>query len=110
MTFDEYQKQANDTRTYPEYGQSTIGAIAYCALGLAGEAGETANKVKKLLRDGDTAERRVQIIEEIGDTLWYCATLAEELGYSFDYIAGGNIAKLVARKYKGTIHGDGDHR
>jgi NTP pyrophosphatase (non-canonical NTP hydrolase) len=110
MTFNDYQKDAKSTRAYPEYGQATIGAIAYCALGLAGEAGEVANKVKKLLRDGDTPELRIKILDEMGDVLWYAAILADELGTDLNVIALDNLKKLRDRKRNATIRGEGDAR
>jgi NTP pyrophosphatase (non-canonical NTP hydrolase) len=110
MDFNTYQKLAKETRVYPEYGQGTIGAIAYCALGLAGEAGEVANKVKKLMRDGDTIERRAKICEEIGDCLWYAAMLLDEFGVSMECVPIENIQKLQNRKNDGKVKGEGDAR
>lgn len=106
MNFTAYQKLAKETRAYPEYGKATIGAIAYCALGLAGEGGEVANKVKKLIRDGDTQERRNQICDEIGDVLWYAAILADEMKMDLGDIAVNNLKKLDDRKRNNTIRGD----
>ena len=84
--------------------------ITYPALGLAGEAGEVADKVK-IIRDGrDDAEYRHQIAKEIGDVLWYCATLADDLGYSLQQIAEMNVYKLQCRKAMGKMQGDGDNR
>ena|SRR5215831_456057 len=110
MNFAAYQKLAKETRAYPEYGQSTMGAIGYCALGLAGEAGEVANKVKKLLRDGDTPELRMKILDEIGDTLWYAAMLTDELKGDFSLVASANLKKLDDRKRNNRIRGEGDDR
>lgn len=110
MKFDDYQRAAKATRAYPEYGQGTIGTIAYCALGLAGEGGEVANKVKKLIRDGDTIDLRQKICEEIGDVLWYAAILADEMGVDFSRIAEDNLVKLDNRKRNATIRGEGDAR
>ena len=110
LKFDEYQYLAKKTRAYPEYGQATIGAIAYCALGLAGEAGEVANKIKKLLRDGDTPELRIKIQDEIGDVLWYAAILCDELHVDFSTVANNNLRKLDDRKRNATIKGEGDDR
>ena len=61
-------------------------AIIYPTLGLTGEAGEVANKVKKIIRDGTNKnnENLVQEISaEIGDCLWYIAVLADDLALSF---------------------------
>jgi len=87
-----------------------MGAIGYCALGLAGEAGEVANKVKKLLRDGDTPELRMKILDEIGDTLWYAAMLTDELKGDFSLVASANLKKLDDRKRNNRIRGEGDDR
>jgi NTP pyrophosphatase (non-canonical NTP hydrolase) len=108
MRFDEYQKAAMETVVYPD----EIG-LAYTALGLAGEAGEIANKVKKVYRDSggvlDTG-RRAAIADEMGDALWYLAALATELGVSLDKVADDNIAKLAQRAEAGVLQGDGDNR
>jgi NTP pyrophosphatase (non-canonical NTP hydrolase) len=85
--------------------------IMYPALGLAGEAGEVADKVKKIYRDGrDDARFKGDIAREIGDVLWYCSALADDLGFSLQQIAEMNIYKLSCRMNKGTIVGDGDDR
>ena len=105
-----YQMQARKFAVYPERAKMT-----YPALGLAGEAGEVADKVKRIHR-GDYADGRddsrfkAEIAKEIGDVLWYCANLAEHLGYTLQQIAEMNIYKLQCRKTKGTIIGDGDNR
>lgn len=101
-----YQRQAKETAIYPENAK-----IVYPALGLAGEAGEVADKVKKTIRDGrNDAEYYHQIAKELGDVLWYCAVLADDLGYSLQQIAEMNVYKLQVRKAMGTIGGDGDDR
>ena len=106
MDMNEYQKNAVTTAVYPAQHK-----ILYPALGLAGEAGEVANKVKKIMRDGTgklPADWREQLASEIGDVLWYCAALSEDLGYTLGRIAKENEVKLASRKKKGTIHGSGD--
>jgi len=82
-------------------------------LGMAGEAGEVANKVKKLIRDGPENRPetwREDIASEIGDVLWYCAALASDLNLSLGMIAAQNLIKLDKRKDKGTLGGSGDTR
>jgi NTP pyrophosphatase (non-canonical NTP hydrolase) len=77
-------------------------------LGLVGEAGEFANKVKKITRDGDY--NHFALMRELGDILWYIAMAADELGISLETIAWDNIEKLTERKIRGTLHGEGDNR
>ena len=105
---DMYQKVALTTAIYPREQ-----AIIYPTLGLTGEAGEVANKVKKIIRDGSDKnnEELVQTISaEIGDCLWYIAVLASDIGVKLSDIASDNLIKLEKRKEKGTIHGSGDDR
>ena len=105
-TLNNYQMQARKFAIYPEDMQ-----IMYPALGLAGEAGEVADKVKKIYRDGrDDARFHADIVKEIGDVLWYCATLADDLGFDLQQVAEMNIYKLQCRRVKGALTGDGDDR
>lgn len=109
MTLNGYQAAAKETAQYPVIGQG----ITYPALGLAGEAGEVADKVKKIFRDkgGVVSDRdRIEIAKEIGDVLWYCAAMAEEIGISLQDICSMNIAKLADRKERGVMGGEGDNR
>ena len=108
-SFREYQKQAAVTAEYPNRGDN----IYYTTLGLCGEAGEFADKVKKIMRDHGgviTDEMRLALKKELGDVLWYVSTCCDELGYTMEEVASGNIAKLAARKAQNTIHGSGDDR
>lgn len=86
----------------------------YPALGLAGEAGEVVEKIKKLMRDTDakilTADQRHEIAKELGDVLWYVANLAADLEYSFNKIAEMNLNKLRSRKDRDVLKGSGDNR
>ena len=110
FTFDEYQKLTSTTAVYPKEIQL---ALSYLALGLTGEAGEVANKVKKIIRDHNgkvSSEIREKIIDEIGDVLWYAAQLAEILEAGLSEIAGKNIEKLLSRKDRNKISGSGDNR
>ena len=105
---DMYQKVAKSTAIYPREQ-----AIIYPTLGLTGEAGEVANKVKKIIRDGSNKDNDNLVSEikaEIGDCLWYIAVLADDFNIKLSDIASANIEKLANRKKKGTIHGSGDTR
>lgn len=88
-------------------------AIVYPALGLNGEAGEVAEKVKKVLRDNGgvfTDEAKEEIAKELGDCLWYICALADDMGYTLNDIAQMNVDKLTSRKNRDMIHGNGDNR
>jgi len=105
---DMYQKVALTTAIYPREQ-----AIIYPTLGLTGEAGEVANKVKKIIRDGSNKNDDSMVSEiksEIGDCLWYIAVLADDIGCKLSDIANTNLIKLANRKEKGTIGGSGDKR
>ena len=109
MTFDEYQKLSKRTAIYPNKGNNFV----YITLGLVGEAGEIAEKVKKVFRDNNgkmDKERKEIIKKEMGDVLWYMAQLSTELGFSLDEVANLNLSKLMSRMERGALHGDGDNR
>jgi NTP pyrophosphatase (non-canonical NTP hydrolase) len=152
ITFDGYQARATETAVYP--GQGTFQGLAYAALGLNGEAGETAEQVKKIWRDEGTkdiqegferlldniredlrhgkshdytleiarenlvkllhtplsVERKTKLTKELGDTLWYAAQVATELGVSLGDVAQDNLEKLAARRDANLIHGEGSDR
>lgn len=113
MEFDEYQKFATGTAIYPERGTVSMTALSYCALGLCGESGEIAEKIKKIIRDNNgkiTEEARQAIKKELGDPLWYIANMAHEFGFSLNEIAIGNIEKLQDRKNRNVLKGNGDDR
>jgi NTP pyrophosphatase (non-canonical NTP hydrolase) len=109
MRLSDYQARSRRTATYPEVGEN----IVYPTLGLAGEAGEVAEKVKKMLRDDGgvmTGERREALAAELGDVLWYVAQLATEAGLDLDAIAQANLDKLLSRQQRGVLSGSGDQR
>lgn len=113
FSFEEYQAEADQTAIYPDAGEGTADAISYVVLGLVGEAGEVANKFKKVLRDqdGDMTDKNVEdFAAEVGDVLWYCARMAEELGFDLGVIAENNIEKLQSRKSRNMLQGAGDNR
>lgn len=108
LTLNEYQDAARKTAIYPDHF-----AVIYPTLGLTGEAGEVADKVKKIIRDKDgffTEDDDREVAKELGDVLWYIANLAADLGYDLDTIAGINIDKLNGRKQRGVLQGSGDNR
>ena len=105
----DYQARARATAVYPGVGAN----LAYPALGLCGEAGEVAEKVKKMLRDDGgvlSPERRAALAKELGDVLWYAAQVATEAGLDLDAIAEENLAKLGSRRDRGVLQGSGDDR
>jgi len=109
MTFEEYQKISRETAIYPNKDNDFI----YPTLGLVGETGEIAEKIKKVLRDKKGVideETQKEISKELGDVLWYLAQLATEAGLSLEEIVSLNIEKLKSRKDRGTLHGSGDNR
>lgn len=109
MQFSEYQKRSRKTAIYPDAGHN----FTYPTLGLVGEAGEVANKVKKILRDNSgqvTPGHIEEIQKELGDVLWYAAQLATEFGLDLDDVAMQNILKLESRLDRGTLRGSGDNR
>lgn len=103
MNFDEYQEQTRQFAIYPQKD-----AITYLGLGIASEAGEVAGKLKKSIRD-DYFDLE-DLVSEVGDVLWYCARLLDEVGVSLAVAADNNISKLSVRKERGTIQGSGDKR
>ena len=116
MSFNRYQELAEKTAIYPKEGK-----VIYPALELAGEAGETVNKIKKLIRDNKIAPGILitekiplafflDIQQELGDVLWYISALASDLNMSLDTIARVNIDKLKDRKKRDKIKGEGDGR
>jgi len=104
MNLNEYQKLASETMVYPKSQ-----AIFYPILGLLGESGEIANKVKKVLRE-DQGVGLDGVRAELGDVLWYLAAIATDLGADLDDIAQENIEKLYDRRARGVIKGSGDNR
>lgn len=109
IELDRYQELALSTAIYPSVGTNLV----YPTLGLAGEAGELANKVKKIERDGLgelDLDAWMALIEEAGDALWYIAALAHELGVTLDDVAVINVHKLIGRAERGTLQGIGDTR
>lgn len=101
---DVYQAQAKKTAIYPKSQK-----VIYPTLGLCGEVGEVAEKVKKSIRDGHDLDD-LAVAKELGDVLWYVANLAEDLGYDLSEIAQMNYEKLKSRQERNKLQGSGDDR
>lgn len=124
LNFNEYQEVARSTAMYPDLGSNLV----YPALKLAGEAGEVAEKIGKLMRDKgyqageqfsnapyfNGVDERIawedSMVKELGDVLWYISALASELGVNLDYVAQTNLGKLKSRQERGVLGGSGDNR
>lgn len=129
----DYQRAATKSAIYP--GQGTALGLAYCALKLNGEAGELAEHVGKAMRDDGlvyephqrsafgenltsrmfaaietTPERRVALVKEVGDVLWYLSAICNELGITLNDAAVTNLRKLADRQARGVQRGSGDNR
>ena len=102
ITANQYQIEAKKTAIFPANK-----ALEYLSLGLVGEAGEVANKVKKIIRD---KKLDIDVASEIGDVLWYCAMLADYFNVNLGKIMNDNINKLQSRKNRGVLGGSGDKR
>ncbi len=109
MNFAEYQEKSRKTALYPNVGNNFV----YPALGLAGETGEVAEKIKKVIRDKGgimSEETRLELKKELGDVLWYVTQIASELKIPLDEVVQLNIEKLYSRLERGKISGSGDNR
>ena len=75
--------------------------------------GNLSRKSSQVIRDAHeefSDEKRLEIVKEIGDVLWYCATLARDLGYELDDVAQMNVDKLRSRMQRNHLTGSGDNR
>ena len=109
MDFKTYQKNARETAQYPNLGSNII----YQTLGLVGEAGEVAEKLKKVIRDKNGIfddKSKIGIKRELGDVLWYISNLCTELDFKLEDVALQNLEKLKSRVAEGKISGSGDDR
>ena len=113
MEFKEYQEKAAKYDLFEVTTDLKKVGFTEKVLGLTGEAGETADKIKKILRDKNgiiSEENRDLVIKELGDTLWYIAAIARYLGVELSEVASGNIDKLESRYQRNKLHGEGDER
>lgn len=109
MHGNDYQTLTLSTAIYPGAGTGDDRELTYLALGLNGEAGEVADKIKKYLRDGKALDIG-GIVYELGDVCWYIARMADALGYTLEDVLEINYNKLQKRKLNNTLTGDGDAR
>lgn len=109
LSFEEYERRSQARAIYPDVGNN----IFYPVLGVCGEAGELAEKLKKVLRDAggfyDDEDVRL-MVKEVGDVLWYLAAVCRELGVTLEEAALANLEKVDGRHDRGTLHGSGDDR
>lgn len=116
MKLNEYQEEALKTAFYPKEFR-----VIYPALGISGEAGECADKVKKVLRDTAVMkdsfgciilpdDKKTELAKEIGDVLWYCAVLSHDLGLTLEEVGEMNIQKLASRQARNKLGGSGNNR
>lgn len=124
MDMNEYQEAAESTAIFPpvmipyHIGEDLSEVyrplrVVYPSLGMVGEAGEFANKVKKIIRDSHGLigiKTRDDLIDELGDVLWYVAACATALNASLGTVARHNVKKLADRMERGKIQGEGDKR
>ena len=117
MHFSEYENEAMSTAIYGRATPGVDGNLVYPALGLAGEAGEFVDKVKKNWRNNQsmtaanlTMEQKIEFAKELGDVLWYITACAKELGIPLHDVARMNITKLTDRRKRGVIKSEGDNR
>lgn len=109
LTVNDYQEKACSTAIYPNRGNN----LTYTVLGLLGESGEVAEKLKKLIRDEGgvmTDAYREKMALEVSDVAWYLAMVAYELDYSLEEIFQMNLDKLASRAQRGVLSGSGDDR
>lgn len=109
MDCDDYQRAAMRTAR----DKDAPDEFMHLVLGLVGEAGEIAEKVKKLVRDENSDLERLDrdaMAAELGDVLWYTAVLANFLDLSLNGVAQQNIDKLADRKRRAVLGGSGDDR
>lgn len=111
MEFKDYENGVAETAVYPASGE--FGGLLYTVIALCGETGEVANKVKKVIRDDHgilLPNIQAQLVDELGDVLWYVARMAAELNVSLEDVAQANLTKIRRRLAEKKIHGSGDNR
>lgn len=106
--FDDYQQLIQEFAIYPDAFSGSKNELMYLALGLAGEAGEVAEKIKKYYRDGVLMPS--DLVKELGDVMWYLSQMATAINTPLWHVANTNIQKLASRKQRDVLGGNGDDR
>ncbi len=92
-TLDEYQQIACSTANKNLDFKTEVATLA---LGVAGESGEVADHIKKHIGHAHDLDRE-KVIKELGDVMWYVATLSDLLGVTLQDVAQRNVDKLALR-------------
>lgn len=108
ISLEDYTRWTDSTAVYPQANTGSDMELAYLGLGLAGEAGEVSEKIKKKLRDGHLDTSALE--KELGDVFWYLVRIAKAAGLNPQMVIEKNIAKLQSRKERGVLQGSGDNR
>ena len=108
MNLKQYAEFTDTTAVYPEAGSGSLNEMMYLALGLAGEAGEVANKVKKIYRQDGNVDPTM-VAKELGGVIWYWVRLAR-LVSTPDAVIQTNAEELSSRAVRGVLKGSGDDR
>ncbi len=93
--------------------ETPFNRLVYPILGLVGEAGEMANKLKKLARDKRgriEPDESMSLADELGDVEWYVSAVASGLEVPLGEVGTANLAKLFSRAQRGVLGGNGDAR
>lgn len=107
MTVEKYQDFMSTSKVYDKL------PVIYPILGMNGEAGEAAEKAKKILRDHDgivSQEMKKAIMKELADVLWYIWATADDMGYTLENVMEVGVKKVKERQETNTVHGNGDNR
>jgi NTP pyrophosphatase (non-canonical NTP hydrolase) len=118
LMMDTYKTKMKEFDVYQMFAMETAKLsgsmkINYPTMGLCGESGEVAEKVKKVYRDNKgifTHDKAEEIAKELGDVLWNLAVLSHEMGFKLSDVAQMNVDKLNSRIERNTLHGNGDNR
>lgn len=113
MQLDEYQAKASQFDLFAPTDNLSSPAFLEKILGLVGEAGETADKIKKIIRDKNgqiSVQDHTAITKELGDILWYLASVSRYLDTPLSVVAATNLEKLQSRQKRNQLQGEGDDR